>query len=104
MTVAIKGKTPEEKTQADISRFFDDPLGFVKYSFAWGEGDLSGSTGPDEWQAELLTAIGDWSKTGDGNALQSAVSSGHGSGKGARHEDMARIKPLAQEMFHWSMV
>ena len=83
MTVATKGKTPEEKTQADISRFFDDPLGFVKYSFAWGEGDLSGSTGPDEWQAELLTAIGEWSKTGDGNALQSAVSSGHGSGKGA---------------------
>jgi hypothetical protein len=28
-----------------------DPLAFVMGAFRWGEGELRGSSGPEEWQA-----------------------------------------------------
>ena len=73
----------------DISRFYDDPLGFVRYAFEWGEGDLKGFPGPDVWQVELLTAIGAAVRERgfDGinpvDPLLVAVASGHGVGKSA---------------------
>lgn len=75
----------------EISQFYDDPLGFVRFAYPWGEpnSSLSGFDGPDEWQIDVLTAIGDAVKERkfDGVApvdpIQVAVSSGHGIGKSA---------------------
>jgi hypothetical protein len=43
----------------DMVRFYDDPLGFVRYCFDWGHGELIEWDGPDEWQTEFLTKLGD---------------------------------------------
>lgn len=45
---------------SDMGGFFHDPLGFVHYAFAWGQGDLKGQPGPDVWQSALLRDIGDF--------------------------------------------
>ena len=83
MNVETKNKTAADHLVEDIESFHDDPLGFVQYVFAWGEGDLEGHTGPDKWQAELLEDVGRHIREGEGMAYQNAVSSGHGCGKGA---------------------
>jgi hypothetical protein len=73
----------------DISRFYDDPLGFVIYAFPWNEGELKGFHGPDTWQIDILNVIGEQVKIRkfDGinavDPIQIAVSSGHGIGKSA---------------------
>jgi hypothetical protein len=73
----------------DISRFYADPLGFVLYAFDWGEGDLRGFDGPDEWQIDILNTIGQavTVRKFDGvtpvDPIRVAVSSGHGIGKSA---------------------
>jgi len=43
----------------DMARLYADPLGFVRYIFDWGEGDLAGWDGPDAWQAEYLAVLGE---------------------------------------------
>lgn len=65
-----------------LAEFFSDPLGFVHFSFPWGSGQLKTETGPDEWQADILKALGDGSLTPQ-KAIQIAVASGHGIGKTA---------------------
>ncbi len=80
--VATKQKDCGDILVDQVAKCIDDPLRFVKLVFDWGHGDLEGHTGPDEWQAELLTAIGDWCRNGDNEALQCATASGHGIGKG----------------------
>jgi hypothetical protein len=69
----------------DVAGFYADPLGFVRYIFAWGEGALAKQTGPDEWQVEVLEAIGN--SVGEGmdpaEAIRVAIASGHGIGKTA---------------------
>ena len=73
----------------EISRFYADPLGFVKFAFDWGHGDLKGFDGPDVWQTDILTMIGDEvrARKFDGvnpvNPIRVAVASGHGIGKSA---------------------
>ena len=75
----------------EISQFYDDPLGFVRFAYPWGEpgSSLNGFDGPDEWQIDVLTAIGEAVKERgfDGinavDPIQVAVSSGHGIGKSA---------------------
>lgn len=69
----------------DVAKFYDNPLGFVKYIFPWGEGVLKDETGPDEWQTKVLTEIGDAINNGEslGEAIRIAVASGHGIGKTA---------------------
>ena len=60
-----------------------DPLSFVKGAFPWSEAGtrLAAFTGPEPWQAEILSRIR------DGLPLQSAIrlatASGHGVGKSA---------------------
>lgn len=66
----------------DIAAFEFDPVGYVRYVFDWGHGDLAGEDGPDEWQEDLLRTIGDALKTSD-TAVQIAIASGHGIGKTA---------------------
>jgi hypothetical protein len=65
-----------------IFSFRADPLGYVLYNFPWGvKGTfLENETGPDDWQIRVMTAIRDGVLT-PGEAIQIAVSSGHGVGK-----------------------
>lgn len=72
----------EAELEAHIAEFVDDPLGFVMFVFAWGEGDLKDETGPDQWQIDLLKQIGDKCLTVE-TALRIAVTAGHGVGKSA---------------------
>lgn len=73
----------------DVSRFYADPLGFVMYAFDWGRGELRGFDGPDQWQIDLLTDLGNAVKDRKFNGvtpvdpIRMAVSSGHGIGKSA---------------------
>lgn len=70
-----------------MGKFYDDPYGYVLAAFKWGEGELLGSTGPDEWQTEFLKDLGAEVKKRKFNGqtavppIRMAVSSGHGVGK-----------------------
>ena len=66
--------------------YWSDPLGFVKYSYPWGEqGPLKEHSGPDQWQVDLLQSIAAELKTHKGKPpflpIRRAISSGHGIGK-----------------------
>ena len=71
------------------SKFYSDPLGFVLWAFDWDLGDLEGFDGPDDWQVDVLSLLGDLVVDGDfdgvspADAIQLAVASGHGIGKSA---------------------
>lgn len=69
----------------DIASFYDNPLGFVRYVFPWGEASLKAELGPDIWQQEVLNDIGQAIKDGGdlAEAIRIAVASGHGIGKTA---------------------
>ena len=41
----------------DLARFYADPVGFLYYSFAWGQGELAGMAGPDKWQLECHNGV-----------------------------------------------
>ncbi len=76
----------EQQLIEDIAGFYDDPLGFVMYSFPWGEpGMLKDEDGPDVWQRDILEVIGQSVRDGSslGEAIRIAVASGHGIGKTA---------------------
>ena len=71
-----------------MSEFYGDPLGFVLFTYPWGEkGALKDFAGPDKWQRELLEAVGAQVKERrfDGSTpvkpIRFARSSGHGIGK-----------------------
>lgn len=72
----------EKDMAQDIGGFFADPLGFVLYAFRWGEEDLIGEDGPDEWQRDQLNKLGNGTLSTE-EALRLAVASGHGIGKTA---------------------
>lgn len=83
-----RAKTVDELLAESVAQFRDDPLGFVKFAFPWGEsGELLDQAGPDEWQRELLEEIGRQcrERAFDGKTpvdpILMAVSSGHGVGK-----------------------
>lgn len=77
-----KRADPECELLDEIAGFAADPLGFVQFAFPWGEGELAKFTGPDEWQIEILTQLGDGLITLQ-EAIQIAIASGHGIGKSA---------------------
>ncbi len=69
-----------------IVGYAHDPLNFVLAAFEWGQGELASFAGPDDWQREILTDIGQRLRAGEINAfeaIQIAVASGHGIGKSA---------------------
>jgi|SRR6185295_16200111 len=81
-------KNPEADLAEFIGHYYDDPLGFVLDCFPWGEpGPLRDFNGPDVWQHEYLTWLGEEVKARafDGftavDPIRAAVSSGHGIGK-----------------------
>lgn len=78
-------KSPDEverELQEQIVGFYDDPLGYVLFTFPWGEEGtiLADEEGPDKWQAEILNVLGEASRTAT-RAVRIAVASGHGIGK-----------------------
>ena len=68
----------------DIAKFYDNPLGFVRYVFPWGEGALKDQA-IDTWQEDTLKTIGDAVSNGATleEAVRIAIASGHGIGKTA---------------------
>lgn len=67
----------------ELASFSSDPLGFVLFSFPWGEpGELEYRTGPEPWQVDILCDLGD-GVIDLGEAIQLARTSGHGIGKSA---------------------
>jgi hypothetical protein len=73
-----------------MSKFYADPLGFVRFAYPWGEpGALEDYDGPDAWQAEVLAEIGAEvrKRRFDGHTpvspIRMATASGHGIGKSA---------------------
>jgi len=68
----------------DLGLYANDPLGFVYWSFPWGEegGPLAEFKGPEEWQTQILLQLKQGLLTPD-KAILLAVTSGHGIGKSA---------------------
>ena len=71
-----------------LSVYRADPLGFVLFAYPWGEpGPLEKQAGPDTWQREFLTKLGEDVAARAFNGIdpvmpiRRAVSSGHGVGK-----------------------
>ena len=69
-----------------------DPLGFVRWAFDWGEGELAQHDGPDEWQRDILSEIGarlrDEPLLPDGTRYAQKRPSGNlGRGGRLRHDD-----------------
>lgn len=68
----------------DMGGFYADPLGFVRYTYDWGQGDLSNWDGPDKWQTEFLTTLGLAIETRTpGDVIRMAAKTGKGPGKTA---------------------
>jgi len=87
---ATSSRDAEQELHELIGSFYDDPYGFVRVCFSWGQpGPLQPYSGPDRWQCEFLEWLGDAIKERkfDGvhpvMPIRAAVSSGHGIGKGA---------------------
>lgn len=84
-------ESPELMLADEVSRFYDDPLGFVLFAWPWGEVGtwLEHETGPDDNQREFLLSLGKEVKRRgfDGSTpvmpIQMAETSGHGTGKSA---------------------
>ncbi len=75
----------EEKTKRRVLSYKFDPLGFAQFAFPWGEKDLAKTSGPREWQNQVLKSLTDKlkDKATRFQPIQVAVSSGHGIGKSA---------------------
>jgi len=74
-----------EQIFADVAKFRKNPYGFVMYVFPWGDGELAEFDGPEDWQKDILQDIGQKLEKNEINAydaVQIAISSGHGIGKG----------------------
>ncbi len=65
-----------------VPTWFGDPLRYVLDAFDWNVGELHGHPGPDDWQTDVLRAIGTDATT-TAEAVRIAVASGHGVGKSA---------------------
>ncbi len=88
--MAVASRNAEAELHDLVGSYYEDPLGFVRQCFAWGEpGPLQPYREPDAWQIEFLEWLGDEikSRAFDGvhpvMPIRAAVSSGHGIGKGA---------------------
>ena len=80
----------EDELHDLVADYYEDPLGFVRTCFPWGEtSPLQPYREPDTWQCEFLEWLGGEIKDRafDGihpvMPIRAAVSSGHGIGKGA---------------------
>lgn len=98
MSLTAESLTPEEELLVDLAGYGNDALGWVHWAFPWGEpGDLEKYTGPEEWQAELLTQLSEgaiavdeaiaaamaFNEDAEADPIQLSRCSGHGIGKSA---------------------
>jgi hypothetical protein len=68
----------------EILGMYDDPYRFVLFAFDWGNGELEGRDGPDEWQTAFLKRLRDAIRTRQpGDVIKMAVKTGRGVGKTA---------------------
>lgn len=58
MATAQSTGSVEKKLVDFVAGFTKDPLNYVRLAFPWGVGELEGSAGPREWQADILRTIG----------------------------------------------
>lgn len=97
--IPVLGNEAERMLSEFVAQFYGDPYGFVMAIFPWGEplladgsvNPLAKKTGPEDWQRELLEAVGEHIKA-NGTLIslglfmqvwRSAIASGHGVGKSA---------------------
>ena len=75
----------EDQLIEDIAGLIHDPLGFVRYAYEWGEGDLKNTTGPRKWQETALKELGEHLQNPETRyePLRLVRASGHGIGKSA---------------------
>jgi hypothetical protein len=77
----------ERELLHDVVSYDRDPLGFVKYAFRWGVGELADADGPRRWQRDVLAEVGEKLRANPDldqwESVQQAVASGHGVGKSA---------------------
>ncbi len=72
----------ERELTTEMAACAADPVRFVRFAFAWGQGDLANHPGPEAWQLEVLEAVRDGLVSAD-QAIRIAACSGHGVGKSA---------------------
>jgi hypothetical protein len=77
----LKRRDPNEELQEACVRFADDPLGFDRFMYDWGVGQLKDWSPTDWWQTEIDTAITEYLRGPETMPLCIAVSSGHGAAK-----------------------
>ena len=73
----------EEDLQAACERFVNDPSGFARFMFDWGEGALKDWSGMDWWHEEVFATIKEYLEGPEVLPLQIAIASGHGAAKTA---------------------
>lgn len=89
--MASAARNVEAELHAEVSQFYADPLGYVRFAFPWGVPGttLANYKEPRMWQCEFLDWLGQEiaDRGFDGITpvapIRAAVSSGHGAGKGA---------------------
>jgi hypothetical protein len=82
--MATKARDFDAELASDIGAFYADPLSFVRYAFDWDHGDLKGWSGPDKWQTEFLTKLGQAVRDREpGDVIKMAAKTGKGPGKTA---------------------
>lgn len=59
----------------------NDPEGYTRYMYDWGNGQLAEWEGPDTWHCEIFQAIREYLDGPDNNPLCIAIASGHGAAK-----------------------
>lgn len=85
----VKAGTPmtdaefENQLLEDMGEFYDDPVGWVYYSFEWGKGELADYDGPDKWQIALMDDVAKKLRADPDCNIREATASGHGIGKTA---------------------
>jgi hypothetical protein len=84
----------EQELVSDIAQYDNDPVGFVRYVYPWGEGELANEYGARAWQQDILSVIRDHLQSDRiYTPLHIAVSSGHGIGKSS----------LISMIAHWAL-
>ena len=73
----------DEQMQAACVRFQNDPLGFTRFMYDWGQGALVDWPGPDWWHLEVFECIREYLEGPDEMPLFIAIASGHGAAKTA---------------------
>lgn len=73
----------EQELAKDIAEFYDDAVGYIRYAFPWGQGELRDHPGPDQWQEDQLRRVSEKIGKDPSATIREAIASGHGIGKTA---------------------